>query len=213
MTAQSITSRLPLGRTAALFFGALACCAFAAGAGTGARQHAQAATVKLPAKVAAHRLTRQGPPHGRTVSRKRLSLVLFPTGLRGFALATFDGATFPALTTDGGGTWTFDGPAFHIPAADGPEVIGADGAIGPKTFFAYGGDFGGQAVDVTTDAGKQWWEAFLPGEVAAVVPRLRGGLAAFVQIPFGSGADPRATTDVYISTDGGRHWRLSNTLV
>jgi hypothetical protein len=199
-------------RTSALALGALAAAALAAGAVAGAARAAGVATGGPPAKVNAHRFSRAGR-HSGVVSRTKLSGVVFPTGFRGFALATVQGATFPALTVNGGGTWRIIGPAFHIPAADAPEAVNANGASGRRTFYAYGGSGGGQAVFVTTDAGTHWWEAFLPGEVAAVVPRVRGGLAAFVQSPVGSGANPTAQTWEYISSDGGRHWRLSRVLV
>jgi hypothetical protein len=213
MSTQSSTSGLGSGRrTSIVVLGVLAVAALAAGAVAGAaRAVSAAATATPPPRVAAHLFSRPGG-HGGVVARTALSDVVFPTGFRGFALATVHGATFPALTVDGGGTWRIDGPAFHIPAADAPEVVLADGASGRKTFFAYGGSGGGQAMFVTADAGKHWWEAFLPGEIAAVAVRLHGGLAAFVQSPVGSGAHPSARTWEYISSDGGHHWHLSKAL-
>jgi hypothetical protein len=109
------------------------------------------------------------PPHRLTASRIRprpgavargtavrpadlFTTRVFPNASFGFALASVDGAQYPARTEDGGKTWRIDGPQVHIDAADGAEGVGFVGATGPRTFFAYGSS----AVDVTTDRGRTW---------------------------------------------------------
>jgi hypothetical protein len=94
----------------------------------------------------------------------------------GFALANTTDGQVPARTTDGGRAWTIDGPQLHVDAADGAEGVEYVGIASPNVEFAYGAS----VVDVSTDAGHTWWEAFLGEDVTAVVPGRRG-LVAFVQ--------------------------------
>lgn len=118
-----------------------------------------------------------------------------------FALANDGDAQYPALTSDGGGSWRIDGPQVHIDAADGPEGVGYVGAAGPRTFFTYGSS----VVDVTTDAGGTWWETYLGELVTAVspTPYYPHKLIAYVQQSSSNG--PTVTWQ-YVSRDGGRHW-------
>jgi photosystem II stability/assembly factor-like uncharacterized protein len=124
----------------------------------------------------------------------------------GFGLAAGTTAQYPAATTDGGKTWRTDGPALHVDAAQAPLVVLDAGAAGTHTFYAYGG---GQVVDATNDGGKHWWRAVLGDEVSAVVPGFDHQLFAFVQNAVGS-SSTRTQTVVYVSTDGGHHWRRTN---
>ncbi len=129
---------------------------------------------------------------------------VFINGKIGFALANDESATVPARTTDGGRRWTIDGPQFHVDAADGAEAVGSVGIVSPNTEFAYGSS----VVDVSTDAGRTWWEAFLGENVTAVVPGAHG-LVAFVQQSVSNEHLNPIVTWQYVSTDGGRHWRYS----
>jgi hypothetical protein len=122
----------------------------------------------------------------------------------GFGLTGDDGQTFPARTIDGGKTWTIDGPQFHVDAADGAEGVSFVGIVSPNEEFAYGAS----VVDVSTNAGHTWWEAFLGENVTAVVPG-RQGLVAFVQQSTSSKHLNPIVTWQYVSTDGGRHWHYS----
>jgi photosystem II stability/assembly factor-like uncharacterized protein len=124
----------------------------------------------------------------------------------GFALAGVGDAQYPVRSVDGGRTWRIDGPQVHIDAADGPEGVGYVGVAGPRSFFAYGSS----AVDVTTDGGRTWWEAFLGELVVAVVPGPRNELLAYVQQQLGQSL--AAATRQYVSRDGGRHWVYSASL-
>jgi hypothetical protein len=116
----------------------------------------------------------------------------------GFALADDNQAQYPVRSIDGGSRWRIDGPQVHIDAADGPEGVGYVGVRGPRTYYAYGS----QAIDVSPNGGRTWWETFVPGLAAAVVSNAEGHLVAYVQP--GSGV-----TWQYVSSDGGRHWRYS----
>jgi hypothetical protein len=126
----------------------------------------------------------------------------------GFALAngSTDSATYPARTTDGGRTWRVAGPQFHIDAADAAEGVEYVGIASAHTQYAYGSS----VVDVTSNAGRTWYEAFLGEQVAAVVPGFNGSLVALVQNSrtgqMKPGPQPVTTTQ-YVSTDGGRVWR------
>ncbi len=127
----------------------------------------------------------------------------------GFALASVSSAQYPARSLDGGRSWRIDGPQVHIDAADAAEGVGYVGVAGPRTFFAYGSE----AVDVTTDGGRTWWETFLGELVVAVVPGPRHELVAYVQEQLDSNSSSlAAATWQYVSRDGGRHWSYSQTL-
>lgn len=133
---------------------------------------------------------------------------VFATAADGFALANVDSAQYPARTVDGGRVWRIDGPQLHVDAADGPEGVGYVGVAGPTTFFAYGSS----VVDVTTNAGRTWWEAFLGELVVAVVPGTRNALVAYVQQQINNSSTNRAVTWQYVSHDGGRRWSYTASL-
>lgn len=175
------------------------------------RSAARAADSTPPASVAATRLPADTAPFSRPgtiVSSSNLGVRVFVNAKDGFALATtsLGGATtYPAATVNAGKTWRIDGPHFHVSAANAPNVVTQIGAAGPATCFAYGGPGGAESVVVTSDGGKQWWRAYLPGVPEAVVYGPVGttgarGLLAFVQ------AGPSEIW-AYVSTDGGRRWR------
>lgn len=130
---------------------------------------------------------------------------VFLNGEEGVALANRGNAQYPALSTDGGGVWRVAGPALHVDAADGAEAVGSVGIADPRTFFAYGSS----VVDVTTDRGRTWWEAYLGDDVVAVVPNLRDGLVAYVEQSVSNRHFNPAATLQYVSRDGGRQWRYS----
>lgn len=167
-----------------------------------------ATTSKPPAHVSAKLIAPDRAPYapaGTIVKQATLGHRAFADAVHGFALATltshaYGGATYPATSTDGGVSWRIDGPHFHTDAADAPDVVTGVGVGGRRTFFAFAGPGGGQALDVTTDAGRHWYRAFLPAPPLAVVHSSlpRGGeLIAFLQ---------GSPTWVYVSRDGGRHW-------
>jgi hypothetical protein len=144
---------------------------------------------------------------GKVVSSARLGVRVFANANHGFALALVSDATYPAATTDGGRTWKIDGPPLHLNAAQAPLVVTQVGAH-KSTYFAWGGPGGGNVVDVTPDAGRHWWQAFLGGFVLSVVSTFNGHLVASVQSPAG-GRGQQAQNSVYVSKDAGHHWRLT----
>ena len=128
---------------------------------------------------------------------------VFVNDTDGFALAAGVQSQFPVATTDGGTTWKVIGPALHINAAQAPLVVSNIGAASTKTIYAYGG---GQAADVTTDGGKTWYRALFQGLVEQMTTNLHGHLVVYEQFQSGS------PVQMYVSKDGGRHWKLTKAL-
>jgi hypothetical protein len=172
--------------------------------------HASSAAAPSPPRTVTARLIRHRPNTLRKGTRVRAADLFgvraFPSASHGFALASVGQAQYPAATIDGGRTWRTDGPALHVNAAQAPLSVVDAGAANQHTFFAFGG---GQVVDVTPDAGRHWWQAFLGDAVLAVVP-FGNRLIAVAQNATGNGA--KAQTVVYVSRDGGRHWHLNDNL-
>jgi photosystem II stability/assembly factor-like uncharacterized protein len=131
---------------------------------------------------------------------------VFTDAKHGFALVQSGEAQYPAATTDGGKTWKTDGPALHLNAAQAPLAVIYIGAASQKTIFAWGT---GQVIDTTRDRGKHWYRALFQGLPVAVVKNPRGHLVAFVD---GSGSSSSAATAQYVSKNGGKTWRLDNTV-
>lgn len=163
------------------------------------------------ALVSASRIRpRQGAARrGTTVPAAALFTArVFPHGATGFALANDGSAQYPAITTDGGRVWRIAGPQFHVDAADGPEGVGFVGSSLSGALFAYGSS----VVDVTTDRGRTWWEAFLGENVSAVSETPGGRLVAYVEQQTASEGEQGVTWQ-YVSRDGGRHWRYSTSAI
>jgi photosystem II stability/assembly factor-like uncharacterized protein len=117
-----------------------------------------------------------------------LGVRVFADAQHGFALATIKGWTYPAATHDGGRQWRIAGPVFMSLAAQGGGEVDQLGVAGPKTYYAWEQQGFDIVVDSTTDAGKHWWHAFLPGGVLSVVGNVSsvgagGGLTAIVNGP------------------------------
>ena len=128
---------------------------------------------------------------------------VFRNDADGFALASQKQADYPVLSTNGGKTWTIAGPALHVDAANAPSAVASIGVDGAKTDYAYGSG----AIDVTGNGGVTWYQVFPEANVTAVVAGARG-LAAYVQALNAQGTVSGVYQ--YVSTDGGRHWTLSN---
>ncbi len=161
-----------------------------------------------PAHLTARRLTPR--PHAVAPGTIASSFALFTNRVFasarvGFALADDGSTQYPVLSTDGRRTWRIDGPQVHIDAADGAAGVGYVGAAGRRTFFTYGSS----VVDVTTNAGRAWWETYL-GELVTAVGQApdSNALIAYVEQP----RDNRTMASwLYVSRDGGRHWDYSAT--
>jgi len=144
---------------------------------------------------------------GTTVSASKIfGNRVFTGAQRGFALVNTGEAQYPATTVNGGKTWKTDGPALHLNAAQAPLSVVYIGAGGTKKIFAWGG---GQVIDATPDGGAHWYRATFTGLPVAVLKNPKGHLVAFVDGQT-SGASSVATQ--YVSKDGGKTWRLDNTI-
>lgn len=188
-----------------------------------------------PAKVRAEALSKSLPPP-QTVQARRLrpnvpgSLHLgtrvssnfsgtrvFAKRRDGFALGNLTGAEggpiYPLATTDGGKTWRTAGPEVDLPVAQGGIAVAQAGVVKPQIWFMCCGL--NTVVDVTADAGKHWWQAFLPGEAVTVVagaPSFAGPRARLIAMvrPFAT-ARSRQRLWIYVSADG-RLWRYDPSL-
>jgi hypothetical protein len=154
--------------------------------------------------VKASRITRRSGTlaPGTAVSSASLGRRVFTDAAHGFALAGTGGAQYPAATSDGGATWTTDGPALHVNAAQAPLAVANIGAASRTRVFAYGS---GQVVDTTRDGGQSWYRALFNGLVMAAVRGAGGRLVAFVD----ASVNGRGVTWQYVSRDGGRTWRYN----
>jgi len=158
--------------------------------------------------VQARRLRPDGPNSLRTGTRVGNHFSgdrVFANPRDGFAIGNPPGefgATYPIATVNGGKTWRTAGPALHIPAAQGAVAVTEAGMSGPRVWYAWSGE--NTVVDVTPDAGKHWWQAFLPGPVLTVyADQIEcNQLIALVQ-PFTKRKNPPLWT--YASANG-RHW-------
>lgn len=144
---------------------------------------------------------------GTKVSSSRLGQRVFTDAKHGFALANVSQAQYPAATTNGGKTWKTDGPALHINAAQAPLSVVDLGVSNRKTIYAFGS---GQAIDTTSNGGKQWYRALFNGQTMAVVRGQKGHLVAFVDQATGTGSS--GVTFQYVTSDGGRTWRYTTTV-
>ena len=143
---------------------------------------------------------------GAVVRSRTLGTRVFTDSRHGFALATERfGASYPAVTVNGGKTWRINGPVFHVPALQAPFAVTQVGALSAKTYFAWGA----QSIDSTSDGGKHWWRTLVPNSALAVVPSGPTLIAVTEDAP-PSGSP--ATASVYLSTDGGHHWHITREL-
>jgi hypothetical protein len=80
-----------------------------------------------------------------------------------YGLASVQSQTYPVITTNGGQSWSIDGPIFHIDAADAPAVVDQIGNALTETVFVWG-DSG--HVVVSTDGGEHWWSSYFDAALA-----------------------------------------------
>jgi hypothetical protein len=138
---------------------------------------------------------------GSVVRSSQLGHRVFVDSRHGFALASVGQAQYPAASVDAGRTWRVSGPALHLNAAQAPRAVCELGALSRRVYFAAGC---GEVVDSTNDGGAHWWRALFGGTVLGVVGS-GTRLTAFVAGEGSTGA----SASVYVSSDGGRHWRLN----
>ena len=171
-----------------------------------------------PKSLAARRLSSSGPKPlrpGTILPQGDLGIRVFADRRHGFALATRLAAgvqTYPVDSSDGGQTWRVAGPILHIDAAQGAIAVDQAGVQGPRFYYAWDSGYN-TVVDVTTDAGRLWWQASLPGAVLSVTPQTggRGVLNALVEGPTSDPQGRGASLWTYQTTDG-RHWRYLGSL-
>jgi hypothetical protein len=118
-----------------------------------------------------------------------------------YGLAFVNSQVYPVITTDGGRSWSVDGPIFYIAAADAPAVVSQIGNALPSTVFVWGN--AGHVV-VSTDGGDHWWSTNFDGALG--VGENASGNELFVV----TSIHPSIT---YISSDGGRQWSLDQSVV
>lgn len=135
---------------------------------------------------------------------------VFADARHGFTLASIDYVTYPLATVDGGRTWRIAGPALPLVASAGTVAGSQPGVAGPQTYFASEGLGMTTVVEVTTDAGKHWWQAFLPGG-AVFVGAFGGELTAIVAAPSNGTSDAPVAMWAYHSRSG-RRWSYDGTL-
>jgi hypothetical protein len=148
-------------------------------------------------------------PPGTVVPTASLEAGLFADTRHGFTLARIDGTeTYPAATVDGGRTWRIDGSL--LPAASaGSGVISQPGIAGPRTYFVSEGIGAMTVVEVTTDAGKRWWQTLLPGG-AVFVGAFDGELTAIVA----GGVSRPGVQETFLAYHSrtGRRWTYDDSL-
>lgn len=175
-----------------------------------------------PRVVLARRLGPSAPgglPFGSRVSAQDLAGAReFADSSYGFALTSDlklrGGGTYPAATNDGGRIWRIDGPILHINAAQGSIAVTEAGIEGRRFYYAWAGG-ANSVVDVTTDGGRHWWQAFLPGAVISITSdenevALTGGLTAVVAGPTPDSSGRGTSLWTYHTTNG-RDWRYGST--
>ncbi len=162
----------------------------------------------LPNAVQARQIPASGPGYRRPgvqVSSHFSGIRVFANPQDGFAIGSppRNGDTYPLATVDGGKTWRVAGPVLHIPAAQAAVGVGQAGMISPRIWFACCGL--NTVIDVTADAGKHWWQAFLPGEVVTVYagPSMECGRLIAVVQPFTKRPNPPLWT---FASAQGRRW-------
>jgi hypothetical protein len=125
-----------------------------------------------------------------------------------FGLAVFtslQSATYPAISTDGGATWSVDGPRFDVAAAQGASQVSDVGALPPNGAYAWGQ--GGDVVRVTTDQGAHWWGTGF--NVVYSVNTYDGSLYVVAGPPLSDGS---INGYLYISHDRGMSWTFVDEL-
>ncbi len=172
-----------------------------------------------PQRIAARPLP---PPRARTLRRgaplpqTELGTRVFSDRGHGFALALLaSGATYPAVTADGGRTWHVAGPMLFSPPAGGPVAVDTPGMAGSGLYFAWLSDLG-NVVDASADRGRRWWQTFFPGQVLGVLPTARPARSAdqLTVVVAGPTSDPRgrgASLWEYRTSDG-RRWSYLTSL-
>jgi hypothetical protein len=146
---------------------------------------------------------------GTAAARHDVTASVSDTSNVKFGLVTFPSTTqtYPVISTDGGTTWTVDGPLFHVDALQGASVVASSGALRPHGAYFWGR--GGNVIWTTYDEGAHWWTTSFGAGVDYLSSR-NGTIEAVV-----FGAQVRATAlqrFLYVSTNSGRTWKVRRQL-
>lgn len=200
----------------------LAACTFTLAPTSLAGTAAAATKAALPTRIRATSLTDPtGPAYptrlafGTSARWSRDELVAGPvwSGNTGWAVV-WDGPAgnleqYPLHTGNHGRTWTIAGPWLAITGAAGANVNSLT-VFSKKVVVAYAK--GMNVLDVTWDAGRLWYSAWMPGNIVDVTPPKapppRAGFPVAMQATVRSLGHPVATLR-YFSASSGREWRLS----
>jgi hypothetical protein len=194
-----------------------------AGCGSSASRTAATHRVSRPPKIVQAERMRASPAvfhplrPGTRVSGSFSGRRFFANSRDGFALGNLTGkeggAMYPLATRDGGKKWRIAGPLVDVPAANAPVDVAQAGAYSSRLWFMCCGL--NTVVDVTSDAGKHWWYAFLPGEVTTVeagAPSFTGPQARLIAVVRPTeGARGEHQLWIYVSRDG-RRWTYDPSL-
>lgn len=214
-----LTPRRPLAAIGLLCSLLLAACGASSAPHAASRSSTTAPNNASPPKTVTARRLRPSAPTGlrpgTPVGSGFTGVRVFANRHVGFAttnLPQAGGGTYPVATSDSGRRWRTDGPVLHIPAAQGSVAIGQAGVLGPKIYFAWCGACN-TVIDVTPDAGKHWWQTFMPGNVLAVIGGSdpRAGLTAIIEGPTSASNGRGASLWDYLSTNG-RRWTYKYSL-
>ncbi len=128
----------------------------------------------------------------------------------GWALGIIGCAEYPEFSTNHGRTWLVGGDFFTIPAGDLSPFVDVIEPLTPTLVVAYG--VGTNNFDLTSNAGRTWFRAWMPGNVTSVTgsptstPASRTTRMTIVVRVSGSSSPTRHAD--YRSKDLGRTWSL-----
>jgi hypothetical protein len=155
-----------------------------------------------------------GLPRGSRVPPSFSAIRVFANAQDGFAVPDLPQkglggpGSYPVMTSNGGRSWRTACPVLHSPAAQGAIAVGQPGMVGARILFAWCGSCN-SVIDTSSDAGRHWWQTFLPGQVLSVLggSSARDGLEAVVEGPTTNPDGRGASLWTYFSTDG-RRWKF-----
>ena len=129
----------------------------------------------------------------------------------GWALGMIGCAEYPEMSTNHGRTWWVGGHFFTIPAGDLSPFVDVIVPLAPTIVVAYG--IGTDNFDLTTNAGRDWFRAWMPGNVTSVTGTLMSNpisrTSPQMTIVVGVAAPSSPTRHAqYRSKDLGRTWSL-----